>query len=80
MLQEQPDALWLQDGGTFQDVVFVVEDTAAHGVFFAREMMANYVAGIVDKVAGGREVPWASARCASTFTLVLFQASDCLPK
>ncbi len=65
------------------DVVFVVEDTAAAGAFIS-EMRGNYVVPILEALSGcapaSEAVTWASVNCSSTFTLVRFQAADCRPR
>ena len=61
------------------DVVFVVEGTALNGIFM-HELRTHYVAQILEHFLGGTPaVPWAALNCSTSFTLVTFQGSDCIP-
>ena len=77
-----PPSLILPEYAPIQNVVFVMEDTASAGPFI-QELKANYIVPILDHFTdGGQKVvlPFASIKCTSTFTLVVFHAADSHPK
>ena len=72
----------LTDFPPIHDVVLVMEDTAAAGPFI-RELKHNYILPTLEHFNGGplsNDVPWAALKCASSYSLVLFRASDCIPR
>ena len=62
------------------DVVVLVEDTAL-GSTNIQELRASYLLPALEHFNGGpaQEVEFASLECSSTFSLVPFRASDCMP-
>jgi len=62
------------------DVVLVVEDTAL-GSTNIQEIKTNYIVPALEHFNGGpaQEVEFASLSCSSSFSIVAFRASDCMP-
>ena len=62
------------------DVVLLIEDTALGGFNFA-EIKTNYIIPTLEHFNGGpaSDLDFASLNCSSSFSIVPFHASDCLP-
>ena len=67
--------------GPIRDITFVVEDTSLGGSCM-EEIYQNYIVPTLQHFNGGttKETPWSSVACSSTFSLVLFQSGDSLPR
>ena len=62
------------------DVVLLIEDTAYSGLHLP-ELKTNYIIPALEHFNGGpaSDLDFASLKCSSSFSLVPFYASDCLP-
>ena len=62
------------------DVVLLIEDTAL-GSYNLPEIKSNYIIPTLEHFNGGpaSDLDFASLKCSSSFSVVPFYASDCLP-